>query len=222
MHIGRALAKLNPKNVRFDVGTGGIPELTAQDIAAALGCVDDGLGRELLCQVWWPDGAKLSEHHLIEILTNAQRQEWQRREDRMLDAVLAVAMHGGTKGQRTYAEAHADRWPGMVRLIHEIPIVVEDYESVRWAVISEMKGAGLCPICMGRASVRSSSGLACICPRCLGTGHMAVSERSRADACGMSWEKYRSRWSRVYEWTATLCSDSIQRATWQFIEKVGC
>ena len=221
MHIGRALAKLNPKNVRFDVGSGGIPDITPQDIAAALGCVDDGLGRELLCQVWWPDGAKLSEHHLIEILIEAQRQEWQRREDRMLDAMLAVAMHGGTRGQQAYAQAHAERWPSMIRMVHELPQPAEGYGRVRIAVIAEMKGAGLCPTCGGRAAVRIESGQVCICPKCLGSGHMAISERARADACGMQWATYRDRWARVYEWTAAVCSDSLQRATGQFIARVG-
>lgn len=222
MHVGRALAKLNPKNVRFDVGTGGIPDLTPQDIAAALGYVDDGIGRELLCQVWWPDGAKLSEHHLIDVLTEAQRQEWQRREDSMINAMLTVAMYGGSRGQQAYANAHAERWPGMVRITHEIVLAVEEYGLVRNAVIDEMKGAGLCPICLGRAAVRMESGKICICPKCLGSGHIAISERARAQGCHMTWEKYRNRWSRVYEWTAIICTDSLQRATGQFIAKIGC
>ena len=222
MHVGRALAKLNPKNVRFDVGAGGIPELTPQDIAAALGCVDDGLGRELLCQVWWPDGAKLSEHHLIDILTEAHRQEWQRREDRMLDAMLTVAMHGGSKGQTAFAAAHAERWPGMIHMEQGLPMAANGYKQVRHAVIEEMKGGNLCRSCGGRAAVRIESGQVCICPKCLGSGRIAVSERSRAQACGMTWEQYRGRWSKVYEWTVQFCSDSLQRAAGQFVNRIGC
>lgn len=221
MHIGRALAKLNPKNVRFDVGAGGIPELTPQDIAAALGCVDDGIGRELLCQVWWPDGAKLSEHHLLAILTDVQRLEWQRREDAMLDAMLAVAMYGGSKGQAAYASAHASRWPALVRIDHGLAVPAAGYAHVRLAVIAEMKGLGLCPGCSGRAAVRIESGQVCICPKCLGSGHMAISERARADACGMSWTTYRDTWADVYDWTAMICTESLQRAGAQFVDRIG-
>lgn len=221
MHIGRALAKLNPKNVRFDVGAGGIPELTPQDIAAALGCVEDGIGRELLCQVWWPDGAKLSEYHLLALMTDIQRLEWQRREDAMVDAMLAVAMYGGSKGQAAYTTAHAARWPSMVRVEHGLAIVAPGYEHVRHAVIAEMKGLGLCPGCGGRAAVRIESGQVCICPRCLGSGHMAISERARAEACGMSWTTYRDTWAPVYEWTALICTESLQRAGTQFVDRIG-
>lgn len=43
------LARLNPTNVRFDVGRGGgVPELTNIDIAGALGMVPAGLGRDLM------------------------------------------------------------------------------------------------------------------------------------------------------------------------------
>ena len=43
----RLVARLNPTTVRYDVGRGGIPDLTAQDIAAALAFVPAGLGREV-------------------------------------------------------------------------------------------------------------------------------------------------------------------------------
>ncbi len=55
----RLLARLNPSTIRYDTLPGGVPELTAQDIAHALGLVPVGLGREVLQACWWPDGAAL-------------------------------------------------------------------------------------------------------------------------------------------------------------------
>ncbi len=220
MHVGKLMARLNVKNVRFDVGSGGIPELTPQDVAAALGYVEDGIGREMLCQVWWPDGAKLTERHLLEILAEAQRLEWQRREDAMLNAMLAVAAHGN-KAQMLYAKAHGDRWPRMAWMEQGIPVPAQGYTRVRRAVIDEMKGAGLCSGCNGRAYRSNDTGALCLCPLCLGSGHRPISERSRAEACGVSWMGYRKGWDRVYEWTMALCTESMRRASQQFHDGLG-
>ncbi len=51
-HVGKLLARLNPTTVRYDIGRGGMPELTPQDIAGALAMVPAGLGRELICRLW--------------------------------------------------------------------------------------------------------------------------------------------------------------------------
>lgn len=52
------LARLNAQTARFDVGQGGgAPSLTTSAIAAALGMVPAGLGREVMEAVYLPDGA---------------------------------------------------------------------------------------------------------------------------------------------------------------------
>lgn len=220
MHVGKLMARLNPKNVRFDVGSGGIPELTSTDIAAALAFVDAGLGRELLCKVWWPDGAALTERQLIDYLEKVQRDEWSRRESAMLDGLLAVAS-SGSKGQPIYASAHANRWPRMVTVLQGLPVVVDAYAKVRKAVLAEMCSAGLCHKCAGRGVVRSDLNAITKCPGCEGSGHHRISERERGEACGMSWTAYREAWSRVYDWTYQKCMDEVQKATWQFSDAVG-
>jgi hypothetical protein len=161
MHVGRLMARLNPKNVRFDVGSGGIPELTPQDIAAALGCVEEGIGREMLCQVWWPDGARFTEGDLLQVLMDAQRLEWMRREDEMLNAMLAVAQ-SGSRAQSLFASAHQNRWPSMVKMEHGVPVTNQHYASIRIAVIREIAGTGLCPLCTGHTVIQSASGPVCI------------------------------------------------------------
>ncbi|REN10513.1 hypothetical protein DSI35_10890, partial [Mycobacterium tuberculosis] len=63
-NVRELMARLGPSTVKFDTGRGGTPDLTNQDIAAALGMVPAGLGRELLEACWWPDGAALRRHKL--------------------------------------------------------------------------------------------------------------------------------------------------------------
>ncbi|MFC4526392.1 hypothetical protein ISN76_13030 [Dyella halodurans] len=220
MHVGKLMARLNPKNVRFDVGSGGIPELTSTDIAAALAFVDRGLGRELLCKVWWPDGAALTERQLFDFLETIQRDEWSRRESAMLDGLLAVATRG-SRGQGSYAAAHENRWPRMVLVEHGLPVLADAYGRVRKAVVAEVCSTGLCPKCAGRGLVCNSMGVHSACSTCEGSGHHRISERERGEACGMAWKTYRETWVRVYDWTFQQCMDAVHQATRQFEAAVG-
>ncbi|URL59606.1 hypothetical protein IM816_05785 [Luteibacter flocculans] len=211
MHTGKIIAMLNPKNCRFDIGSGGIPSLVSTDVAAALGMVPDGLGREILCRVWWPDGAKLTAHQLRELVDAKMRGEWARRESSMLDALLAVAQRGN-RAQRTYSEAHAARWPRMVVREHEVPQLAPGYAKVRDAIITELASAGLCQACHGRGQVANDMRVSRTCKECSGEGHMRLSERSRADLCGFSWKTYREGWAGVYDWVFQACTDELHRA----------
>jgi hypothetical protein len=215
MHIGKLMARLNPKNVRFDVGSGGIPELTSTDIAAALGMVPAGLGRELLCMVWWPAGASLTAGDLARILSDAQRGEWRAREEYMLDATLAVAIHTGADSlraaQRKYAAAHAERWPRWI-VDAELGTLNAGYERVRHAILAEAVCPGKCPTCGGRGVI-SAAGLLAACRQCTGTGNRRISDAWRAEALNITEGGYRHTWRPVYEWTFELCADAIRTAT---------
>lgn len=46
--VRELLGRLSAATVRFDTGRGGLPELTPQDVAGALGMVAPGLGRDFL------------------------------------------------------------------------------------------------------------------------------------------------------------------------------
>jgi hypothetical protein len=219
MHTGKRLAMLNPKNCRFDVGSGGIPDIVATDVAAALGMVDAGLGREVLCRVWWPDGARLTANQLRDLVDSKIREEWARRESSMLDALLAVAQRG-SRAQRTYADAHTSRWPRLVVREYEVPQLAPGYAKVRDAVIDELASAGLCPACHGRGQVANDMRVYRTCKECSGEGHMRISERGRADLCGFSWKTYREGWASVYDWTFQACTDDLHRAERQFHEAV--
>ncbi|MCP1376022.1 hypothetical protein [Dyella lutea] len=212
MHVGKLMARLNAKTVRFDTGSGGTIELTPQDIAGALAFVPDGLGRELLCRTWWPDGAALTERQLRDRLLSMIREEWARRESAMLDGMLAVAM-GGSRGREKYATAHANRWPAMMRIESGLPMADDRYFRLRDAVIDEACGRHLCPGCSGRGSVIGGDGVHRHCTTCNGDASAKVSERQRAEACGISQATFRQcGWDRVYTWAIDRCAAAYQEA----------
>lgn len=215
MHVGKLMARLNPKNVRFDVGSGGIPEMTSTDIAGALGMVPAGLGRELMCRMWWPDGARLTAHELAGLLERIQREEWSRREARMLDAMLAVASHTGgesmRRAQSMYAAAHAERWPRWV-LNAETGTLNPVYVDIRRCVVMELIEPKHCPACSGRGMVRTPEGNR-DCERCDGNGTVAYGNTRRAKHLHVIESAYRQTWERPYNWLLEHVTDELLSAT---------
>jgi len=209
MHIGRALAKLNPKNVRFDVGIGGIPDITPQDIAAALAFVPAGLGRELICRVWWPDGAALTANELDFMLIQLQFGEWRERMDALVTAQLRLATAANDaqrrKAKQGIADAQARMWPR----------IDDTFNLVRKAVLAELCDPRICPDCKGRGFLIKRE-LASDCERCSGTGRAHRGPVWRADVLGMKHTSYLQRWVEPYEWLLAKCSDALAQATREF------
>lgn len=207
VHIGIAMAKLNPKNVRFDVGTGGKPELSSTDIAAAIAFVPDGLGRELLCHVWWPDGARLTAEALDQRIAILQIQEWTRREEAMRTAEAAYAVattqHSKLRAQAMLEVAESRVWPSII--ISPDPVKVRPtYRAIRLAVLDEL-AHGECEVCGGRGIVNNANKYV-PCKTCTGSGEHRRSDRSRAASCGLeSHSAYVRQWRKVYEWLLDVC-----------------
>lgn len=215
-HPAYLLARLNPKNVRHDVGSGGLPELTPQDIAGALAFVAPGLGREMVMRVWWPDGAQLTAEDLDQRIMEAQLAEWMERGRRLLDAQLLEEV-ADTEQQKRYAKlrmqtARLRMWPRMGE--------GSCYRPIRQAVLSEICADLKCPACNGRGVVLAERRVA-TCQACEGHGHLRVSDRARAKAVGYDQAAYRRHYARVYEWTFNLCRDAMEPALAQFKRAVG-
>ncbi len=242
MHVGKMMARLNPANVRYDIGHGGTPELTPQDIAAALGMTPAGLGRELLQMVWIDGYAQTTLDRTLDMIVDMQRAEWMRREQQMLDAVLAVAVHSGgetlRRAQRKYADAHAARWPAWVDNA-ELGTLSAGYTRTRQAVLAELGAAPesmvrrwygdllagqagrRCERCAGRGHVTSDMGVEMPCVACSSTGQQQVSNRSRARMIQLAESSYRETWAAVYDWTYAQCSDAMGRAWSAMSDAIG-
>ena len=211
------MARLNPKNVRFDVGSGGILEFTAQDVAGALALVEAGLGRELMIRVWWPDGAAMTRSQVLWLIEQAQLAEWAKRESAMVDAMIAVAMHV-SRATALYAEAHARRWPNVTVSEHGLRKRSEGYGLLRDAVLGEICGTGLCADCGGRGFIQNDFGVSLSCATCTGSGHHRVSDRERAQAMQRALKTFQTEWQDVYVWTYQHCMDALVRATRQMLD----
>lgn len=214
--VRKLLAWLNPRISQYKVGSGGIPEITPADISWALGVVGDNLGREILCHVWWPDGALHTRDHMLTQMRDLQLQEWIRRVRRMECAQLAhhVACemadgtHGRMRGEvhRTRSEvedAKGDIWPRIGPQSR--------YLAIREGVLAEMLDPHLCPVCNGAGEVRADA-VVRQCGRCLGSGHGKATDTDRAERVGCTRQTYTDSWMRPYEWLLEECAHAERHA----------
>lgn len=80
------MARLGPTTVKFDISRGGKPDLTNQDIAAALGMVPAGLGRDLLELLHGPDPRRSDLVRVFQGIARVAMEERNRRSRSYVDA----------------------------------------------------------------------------------------------------------------------------------------
>jgi len=219
-NVRELMARLGPSTVKFDTGRGGTPDLTNQDIAAALGMVPAGLGRELLEACWWPDGAALRRHKLrdavIALVTPELRRQQRRLADARTELGLAEVCMGWAGAVTAEQRAERDR---AAQLLGQVkaqcwPIsTLESLPTLAMAVISEIAHRSHCASCEGRGQTLSGE-LLTTCKVCGGSGLGHVSDRRRAAAIGRDESTYRSKWRGVYEWVLQRMTEAEQDACW--------
>lgn len=221
-NVRELMARLGPSTVKFDTGRGGTPDLTNQDIAAALGMVPAGLGRELLEACWWPDGAALRRHKLrdavIALVTPELRRQQRRLADARTELGLAEVCMGWAGAVTAEQRAERDRAAhrlGQIKAQCWPMSTLESLPTLAAAVIGEIAKRPHCHACEGRGEVMSGD-LRVMCKVCGGSGVVAVSDRRRASALGRDESTYRERWRAVYEWMLQKCSEAEQDAGWHF------
>ncbi|MDS9990407.1 hypothetical protein LZ754_06735 [Xylella fastidiosa subsp. multiplex] len=202
----RLLARLNPSTIRYDTLPGGVPELTAQDIAHALALTPAGLGREVLEACWWSDGAALRRGPLRDAAVALVVPEIRRQQQRLLEARTDVgivkACMGWTRATTSAQQAALRRaqerldklkahlWPQAT--LEMLPVLVA-------AVVGELSTPQLCPCCHGRGERRVGA-LVKVCTACGSSGAVPASDRKRAAALGRDESTYRTTWRSLYEW----------------------
>ena len=209
MNVRRLIARLNAKSQRIDNrGSGGIPEYTPADIAGALGTMKDKFAREVLCAIWWPEGASLVEGWLMQEISHLQFEEI----DRQLAEVYAsrLELHIAIDG-------HADQ-----KDINKLRLRVEQAqkgvwdirgygEVVRRAVLLEATKPKTCRTCDGVGYFITKQGIK-VCAKCDGSGFRPMLVGERAKMLGISTKTYLRHGIRaVYEWTYALVQDAEQR-----------
>lgn len=213
------LARLNPQTVRFDVGQGGgAPSLTASDIAAALGMVPAGLGREVMEAVYLPDGAIRHRGKLAEAVLAIVRPEFTRRARALAEAEddLSFSKEMVSLSRRSPSDAQRrilrDREAAVV-LAREQAWPKNTYQHLSRmvdAVVLELASGNRCPNCRGTGVVTDRG-----CPECSNTGIEPLPDRRRAMAMGCDPSDYRKRWKGVFEWLLGELHQSSERAVKQ-------
>lgn len=221
--VREMLGRLNAQTIKMDIGRGGTAELTNQDIAAALGMVDAGLGRELLEACWWPDGAALRRTQLRDAVLDLVQPELRRQAALLTDARtsygIACACIGWsgpvTREQLAEKERAAARldqvqlqcWPR--NAVESLPTLVR-------AVITEMAQRALCSDCNGHGEVALAPAKpgkrVRSCVTCAGSGAVPVSDRRRAAAIGRDESTYRAKWRGMYVWLLSHFREAESRA----------
>ncbi|WP_434428394.1 hypothetical protein [Xylella fastidiosa] len=220
----RLLARLNPSTIRYDTLPGGVPELTAQDIAHALALTPAGLGREVLQACWWPDGAALRRGPLRDAAVALVVPEIRRQQQRLLEARTDVgivkACMGWTRATTSAQQAALRRaeerldklkahlWPQAT--LEMLPVLVA-------AVVDELSTPQLCPCCHGRGERRVGA-LVKVCTACGGSGAVPASDRKRAAAIGRDESTYRTTWRGLYEWLLERMGVAERQAATQLQE----
>lgn len=213
MNVRKLMARLNVPTIHYDTVRGGAPELTPQDLAGAVGMVDDTFARDVFCAIWWPDGSALKLDDLIGRIRTALLAEYARR--CRIAEVAKLELHCAEcewEARRIHSEADrqvlsraktaverakADAWPGQPRM----------YAVIAQAVLVELQAPDLCTACSGRGDLKTG-GVVRTCPACEGRAIAAASDRRRAGRIGRDESTYRGTWRPVYEWAYTLLSDA--------------
>ena len=217
-NVRELMARLGPTTVKFDTGRGGTPDLTNQDIAAALGMVPAGLGRELLEACWWPDGAALRRHKLrdavIALVTPELRRQQRRLADARTELGIAEVCMGWAGAVTVEQRAERDRAAHRLGQIKAQcwPIsTLESLPTLAMAVIGEIAHRPHCASCEGKGQ-KLSGELLMKCKVCGGSGLGQASDRRRATAIGRDESSYRERWRGVYEWLLDTMWEAEQDA----------
>jgi len=179
------LARLNPTTCRFDMGRGGVPELTNIDIAGALGMVKDRLGRALLELLYWDSAAPGARDTLVGIVYPEIVERIREQREAMVDAELRE-LKVETAQEAAEARRIADRIKAQCFPADRAKIL-----AVVWGVVIELGKPTHCPRCNGRGSFLHEA-LRVVCDSCSGTGRAPHSERARAEFCGLPWSTYCS------------------------------
>lgn len=210
------VAWLNPRTIRYDVGRGGIPSITPQDVAAALGIArgQEPLGVEIILQRSAPDLAALSARDRRGMVADLAIREHCRRQRALIrageaktTAELRMEFRMATRldlqdATQRHEQARAEAWPRL---------------GPTWAKLIELidceqAAHGRCKACGGTGEIwiPTAVGLSAraTCRKCGGSGVEQTSGRRRAEQIGVTEGAWRTTWTRPHDWLSAECERS--------------
>lgn len=221
MNVRELIARLNVPAVRYEIGRGGIPELTNIDIAGALGMIQDHFARDVFCACWWPDGAIRTHQDVARDAMNRIVIEYAKREREAVAARLELNI------AQCAAAAKGRITPPDREILRNCEIAVSRANGRCWkwnsvaycrmfdAIIKEIRSPRLCWECNGRGE-RVTNQLKRQCEACEGTGKRPQSKKARAIELGIPEKEYLRGVGAVYDWAYSLIHDAETRAALAF------
>lgn len=212
--MSELLAKLSVRTMPLNFGGfGGVCEVTAQDVAAALGMCANKFAVLVFLR---KNGVDLPEvRNLDHELANLQWDEWKSRADDLIVAQLRLAeaqlMFGIRALFRTRAahaaieNARAKMWPELREDI---------YSRIRHAAIEDVCDPHTCRRCSGRKEFFAGE-LKIVCPVCGGTGSKPPSARGIAGKIGVTRDAL-PRWMPVWNWTVDKLFEAKKKGGEEF------
>lgn len=231
--VRRLIARLGAASAKLEGGRGGIPDLTPQDIAGAMGYARQTLGRDadlamgVFCACWWPDTAEGRGGWLQlwrRLMIEAHRR-WGAAEDAELTFDLAEAelswqvqalpphrrlvLPPELQRVRAAVEQRSREYAALRALCWPRPRACDGqsvYERISKAAIDELANPHHCVHCGGLGWIRSPTGPKA-CDKCDKRGIVPRSARARAEAVQLSKNGFLA-WEPVYQFAVQLASEA--------------
>lgn len=212
------LCRLNTPSFRFAAGSGGIPDITTQDIAAALGMVRNKFGADVLTYLHCPG---MIDPDQFEVgLLERLRAECHRQGDEQVNAELRYLLNAGKRqtlenlGSLTRRKAEKG-WP----LFDAANFGT--YARLVSAVLKEVKAGNLCSHCNGTGMASETAGMVRNCQHCAGTGSPAEPQRPRAARMGVSQSTFLRNWQAPFQWLLGEMVTAMTAANDEFRRSLG-
>lgn len=216
--MSELLARLNTPTFRLSVGSGGIPDITTQDIAAALGMVRNRFGADALAFLHCP--GMIDETRFQVDMLNRLRDECERQNDESVNRELSYLLNSG---RRRTLERLRDFNAGKSKLWPQFDAAnFGRYASLVASVMGEVKKGALCSPCKGSGMINicrdtedrlmrmvEGAPLSGMCRSCSGTGTHPDPQRARAARMKISQPVFQRTWATPYAW---LLSDFLAAA----------
>lgn len=210
--IRELLAWCQGRAMPLQSGPGGIPGMTAEDVAGAVGLMFDGkphFAREVLLQVHWRAAAG-PRREFEQLLLGMIRKETLKR---MIDYGTAKVAHDEALANYEDSTHHTDRQFTALNALanraralksFRFPDQPSMWPRLRDACLAELSHPNHCQACDGRGSVWAS--VVTDCTACDGKGLVPVSDRQRAQWLKRDESSYRETWRVMYEWLFSVLS----------------
>lgn len=205
MRFAELVGRLNPKAQSYELGFGGIPTMTNQDIAGALAIAEQQTGRNSTQIFLMRANPRMVDIDYESLLRAELAKEYAKQREPVIDCDLRAeicGVYGDIEGAKNAARDRkklaANLWPSGSN--------ADRYSCLIAAVVHEFVSPGLCMVCNGRAEFRQES-LSVECKACNKTGKAYMNDDVRAQNMGIGYSPFYRTWRAPYKWLIEYMED---------------